>query len=274
MLGAAAAAPLLLQLLRGPGPAVAAVAPAAAAGPRFLTPEQQAAVNAAFAATLPKSKAPVMVRLVFHDAGTFDAAAGDGGVNASIQYELERPDNFGLKRGWGVIENTVKKLQGTAAEGAVSKADLIALAGAYAVRITGGPAIQVPVGRRDATGPDPDGRMPEQTATAQQQLANFAAKGLGPQELMVLSGSHTLGSKGYGDPVTFDNTYFKTLLQRPWVGMPEDMAQHIGIPTDHVLPDDPTCLPFIERYAADQQAFFQDFAVAYLQLANMGARWA
>ena len=47
-----------------------------------------------------------------------------------------------------------------------------------------------------------------------------------------------------------------------------------GIPTDHVLPDDPTCLPFIERYAADQQAFFQDFAVAYLQLANMGARWA
>jgi L-ascorbate peroxidase len=133
--------------------------------------------------------------------------------------------------------------------------------------------LQVPVGRRDATGPDPDGRMPEQTANAQQQLANFAAKGLGPQELMVLSGSHTvrtdcrlhsfssckscchlacppacqpacspaclpfmpaslpclqLGSKGYGDPVTFDNTYFKTLLQRPWVGMPEDMAQHIG----------------------------------------------
>ena len=37
----------------------------------------------------------------------------------------------------------MKKLEGTAAEGAVSKADLIALAGAYAVRITGGPAIQV-----------------------------------------------------------------------------------------------------------------------------------
>ena len=50
--------PLLLQLLRGPGPAVAAVAPAAAAaaGPRFLTPEQLAAVDAAFAVTLPKAK--------------------------------------------------------------------------------------------------------------------------------------------------------------------------------------------------------------------------
>lgn len=41
-----------------------------------------------------------MVRLVFHDAGSYSAAAGDGGVNASIRFELDRPDNFGLKRGW------------------------------------------------------------------------------------------------------------------------------------------------------------------------------
>lgn len=31
--------------------------------------------------------------------GSYSAAAGNGGVNASIQYELDRPDNFGLKRG-------------------------------------------------------------------------------------------------------------------------------------------------------------------------------
>lgn len=41
-----------------------------------------------------------MLRLVFHDAGSYSAAARDGGVNGSIQFELERPDNFGLKRGW------------------------------------------------------------------------------------------------------------------------------------------------------------------------------
>ena len=129
------AAPLL-QLL--PWAGGAAPATAQPAGPRFLTPEQQAAVDAAFAATLPKSKvgrsarmrlvhshrgartsshcrpgpcsstphplaacqAPVMVRLVFHDAGSYSAAAGDGGLNASIRFELDRPDNFGLKRGW------------------------------------------------------------------------------------------------------------------------------------------------------------------------------
>lgn len=231
------AAPLP-QLL--PWPGLAAAATAGEPGPRYLTAEQQAAVDAAFAATLPKSKAPVMVRLVFHDAGSYSAAAGDGGVNASIRFELDRPDNFGLKRGWNVIEATDKKLKGTAAEGAVSKADLIALAGAYAVRITGGPAIQVAVGRQDAAAADPDGRMPELDFSAEQQLANFAAKGLSAQEFVVLSGSHTLGSKGYGDPVTFDNTYYKTLLQQPWVDKSNEMAQHTGIPTDHVLPDDPT----------------------------------
>lgn len=47
-----------------------------------------------------------------------------------------------------------------------------------------------------------------------------------------------------------------------------------GIPTDHVLPDDPTCRPLIQRYAADQAAFFADFAAAYDKMASLGARWA
>jgi hypothetical protein len=199
----------------------------------------------------------VVVRLVFHDAGTYSAAAGDGGLNASIRFELDRPDNFGLKRGWwapfmqqkqlrlplrgwlrmwspvvvtqaatgtaslaracvpatapvpaplphlvgpcrAVIEAADKKLKGTAAEGAVSKADLVALAGAHAVRITGGPAVRVPVGRLDAAGPDPDGRMPQLDFSAEQQLANFAAKGLSPQEFIALSGSHTVRGEGRG----------------------------------------------------------------------------
>ena len=46
----------------------------------------------------------MVLRLAFHDAATFDTAAGDGGANASVRLELERPENFGLKRGWRVIE--------------------------------------------------------------------------------------------------------------------------------------------------------------------------
>jgi catalase (peroxidase I) len=51
----------------------------------------------------PFMQAPVILRLAYHDAGTFSKLAGDGGLNASIQYELDRPENFGLKRGWNVI---------------------------------------------------------------------------------------------------------------------------------------------------------------------------
>lgn len=44
-------------------------------------------------------QAPVMLRLVFHDAATFDQRAGDGGADASVAFELDRPENKGLKRG-------------------------------------------------------------------------------------------------------------------------------------------------------------------------------
>lgn len=45
-----------------------------------------------------------------------------------------------------VIKATMDKLKGTPAEGRVSYADLIALGGAHAVRITGGPVMRIPVG--------------------------------------------------------------------------------------------------------------------------------
>ena len=52
----------------------------------------------------------------------------------------------GLKRGMRLIDAAMAELKGTPAEGQVSTADMIALAGAYAVSKTGGPKIEVPVG--------------------------------------------------------------------------------------------------------------------------------
>ncbi len=45
-----------------------------------------------------------------------------------------------------VIEKVMERLKGTPAEGVVSYADLIALGGAYAVAVTGGPVIDIPIG--------------------------------------------------------------------------------------------------------------------------------
>ncbi|KAG2447834.1 hypothetical protein HYH02_007290 [Chlamydomonas schloesseri] len=275
-----AAVPALAAALTAAAPPALLLAPlpaAAAAGPTMPSAEVAAAVEKALAKNIPKTKTAVALRLAFHDAATFSAAAKDGGMNASIQYELDRPENFGLKRGWRIIEQVRDELRGTPAEGVVSDADLVALAGAYAVRACGGPAIPLPIGRpvAAAASQDPPGRLPSENAGAAELKANFAAKGLNVQEMVALSGAHTLGSKGFGDPVTFDNTYFVELLKKPWTNTKDPMASMIGLPSDHVLPDDPDCLPVIQRYAADQAAFFADFAAAYIKMCGLGVKgWA
>jgi L-ascorbate peroxidase len=47
----------------------------------------------------------------------------------------------------------------------------------------------------------------------------------------------------------------------------------IGLPSDHVLPDDPECLEWIKLYAEDQPRFFEDFASAYVKMTSLGAQW-
>lgn len=267
------AAPITLHLqLSAPLPASASSTDAITTG-RLLTPAEKRILEGAFAAALPKAKAPVVLRLVFHDAGTYDRAAKDGGANASIEFELDRPENGGLKRGWNVVNTIYSKLKGTPLEGVLSRADVIALAGAHAVRITGGPLIDVPIGRTDAQQGDPLNRLPDEKLSATEQIVVFESKGLNPQELVALLGSHTLGGKGFGDPLTFDNQYYSSLLDKPWENKADDMAVMIGLPSDHVLPDDPTCRPYIERYANDQDAFHEDFKAAYLKLTSLGAQW-
>ena len=80
------------------------------------------------------------------------------------------------------------------------------------------------------------------------------------------------GSKGFGDPVTFDNAYYTALLAKPWANNAADpMAGMIGLPSDHALPDDAECAPIIAAYAADAGAFFADFAAAYAKMARLGS---
>jgi catalase (peroxidase I) len=49
---------------------------------------------------------PILLRLAFHDAGTYNAATGTGGANASVRFELARVHNRSTVRrtGWPLIE--------------------------------------------------------------------------------------------------------------------------------------------------------------------------
>eukprot|EP00271_Cylindrocystis_brebissonii_P015663 TRINITY_DN38619_c0_g1_i1.p1 TRINITY_DN38619_c0_g1~~TRINITY_DN38619_c0_g1_i1.p1 ORF type:complete len:403 (+),score=49.98 TRINITY_DN38619_c0_g1_i1:112-1320(+) len=258
-------------------------------------------IKAALRKVVSKPKAAGVLRLVFHDAGTFDlaSASGDllvwvtggcsqgsndgpggvscwqaGGMNGSVIAELERPESNGLKRPLRVLENVRTELETRGVPAAaVSWADLIAVAGAEAVAICGGPAIDVRLGRLDSKFADPEDRMPAENLAAPDLKQAFISKGFSVREMVALSGAHTLGSKGFGDPVKFDNSYFSTLLARPWIQPKDNMATMIGIASDRAIADDEECLAWIRLYASDQSAFFADFTRAYSKMIDLGARW-
>nr|KJB65780.1 hypothetical protein B456_010G115200 [Gossypium raimondii]KJB65782.1 hypothetical protein B456_010G115200 [Gossypium raimondii]KJB65783.1 hypothetical protein B456_010G115200 [Gossypium raimondii]KJB65784.1 hypothetical protein B456_010G115200 [Gossypium raimondii] len=192
-----------------------------------------------------------------------------GGMNGSIVYELERPENVGLKKSLKVLEKAKKEIE---AIQSVSWADMIAVGGAEAVSICGGPKIPVTLGRLDSGESDPEGKMPEESLDASGLKQCFRRKGFSTQELVALSGAHTLGSKGFGSPVAFDNSYFKILLEKPW-NSSAGMTSMIGLPSDRAIVEDDECLRWITKYADDQNMFFEDFKNAYMKLVNCGAKW-
>uniref|UniRef100_A0A061S8Z4 L-ascorbate peroxidase n=1 Tax=Tetraselmis sp. GSL018 TaxID=582737 RepID=A0A061S8Z4_9CHLO len=235
-----------------------------------LTSEEKTIVENAFKECVTTVKAPAVLRVLFHDAGTFDISSMDGGANASVRFELDRPENKGLKRGLSCIEKVYSVVQTTSAGQKLSFADTIALAAAYAVGSTKGPRIEMPIGRADATEADPEGRLPDETAPISELKSNFKQKGFTVKEFVALCGSHTLGNKGFGDPAVFDNEYFKILLNQPWNDPSNEMGKMIGLPSDRVLITDEECLELVHMYAKDKDLFFADFSSALVKLSALG----
>jgi L-ascorbate peroxidase len=121
--------------------------------------------------------------------------------------------------------------------------------------------------------------MPSETLSGAALRAHFAAAGFSARELVALSGAHTLGGKGFGAPLLFDNSYYKTLLARPWADATASpdaraMAEHIGLQSDKLLAEDEVALRWIKKYAADERAWFEDFEAAYVKMGALGAQWA
>ncbi|XP_027775052.1 putative L-ascorbate peroxidase 6 isoform X3 [Solanum pennellii] len=218
---------------------------------------------------LSKGKAAGVLRLVFHDAGTFEIDEKTGGMNGSIVYELDRPENKGLKKSLKILDKAKSQIDLVKS---VSWADIIALAGAEAVSLCGGPSIPIQLGRIDSMVQDPEGKLPEESLDAISLKQCFERKGFSTQELVALSGAHTLGSKGFGNPTVFDNEYFKILMKKPWLSS-GGMTSMVGLPSDRALVEDDECVGWISKYAEDQSLFFDDFKNAYTKLVDTGATW-
>ena len=218
-------------------------------------------------ARLDAEHAPAQLRLAFHDAGTYDVKTHSGGAHGAIHFlaEAARRENAG----WSAVCLDLIS-QAKLDFPAISWADLVAVAGAVAVEVCGGPTIRVGLGRVDAPEPAPEHRLPTTDEGAVKLKAHFEGMGMGARELVALSGGHTLGrSSGRPftrDPHVFSNSYFQHLLST----VDNDDGTTL-LDSDRALLDDPELRAWVDLYSEDQARFFADFADAYYRLTWLGA---
>jgi L-ascorbate peroxidase len=165
---------------------------------------------------LEKNCGPIMVRVGWHDSGTFDknvsgAWPSAGGAVGSIRFdpEITHGANAGLINAIKLLE-PIKE-----ANPDVSYADIFQMASARSIELAGGPRIDMKYGRIDSNGPEncskegnlpdaepgsngmyggPGGSASTEDSTAAGHLRKvFYRMGLNDEEIVALSGAHTFG---------------------------------------------------------------------------------
>lgn len=218
-----------------------------------------------------------LLRMSFHDAGTFEKETNTGGANGSFRFEVFDPFSAGMATAFVLLKQVHHKLQ---KEGyPITWADLFQVAGATMTERAGGPHIPVEMGRKDVHEIDRGfkEKLPSEQSGPQQLVANMESHGFTKREIVAISGAHTVGSSKHHHPVgpmkvpasitvddveknTFNNKYYKYLLE----------TKQGRFPSDAALVQDPEMLEWVEAYAKDQDLFFKDFRDAFLKMGTMG----
>ncbi|KAI5084610.1 hypothetical protein GOP47_0000779 [Adiantum capillus-veneris] len=136
-----------------------------------------------------------LLRLFFHDC---QVQGCDGSIlldsQGGIDSERAAAANLGIRRLEFIdaIKASVERM----CPNTVSCADLVVLAAREAVRITGGPFIEVPLGRRDgvtASSARAEAELPSAETGFAGFLQVFQSKGMTLEESVAILGAHTLG---------------------------------------------------------------------------------
>ncbi|KAF5187875.1 Peroxidase [Thalictrum thalictroides] len=252
------------------------------------------------------------LRLFFHDcmiegcdasilisSNTFNKAERDADINHSLP-----GDAFDVV----VRAKTALEIE---CPGKVSCSDILALATRDLVTMVGGPFYQVYLGRKDgfvSKASNVEGKLPKSDMGMDDIINLFTAKRFSIQEMVALSGAHTIG---FSHCKEFANRLFNyskyssvdpTLNPRYADGLKKACANYQSNPeistfndlmtpnkfdnmyyqnlprglgllaTDRAMIEDLRTRPFALKYAYDQTVFFEDFARAMEKLSLVGVK--
>ncbi|KAG8053857.1 hypothetical protein GUJ93_ZPchr0001g32899 [Zizania palustris] len=216
--------------------------------------------------------------------------------------EKEAPPNLTLRPSAFKAVNDIRDRLEKACGPVVSCSDILALAARDSVVVSGGPEYKVPLGRRDsahfASREDVLSGLPPPSSPVPALLDNLAKINLDAADLVALSGGHTIGlahctsfegrlfprqdpamkvsfarhlrrtcpavgtdRRTVNDirtPNIFDNMYYVNLVNREGLFV-----------SDQDLFANETTRPLVAKFAADQSAFFDQFAVSMLKMGQI-----
>ncbi|CAL9075271.1 unnamed protein product [Musa textilis] len=246
-----------------------------------------------------------LLRLHFHDCFVQGC---DGSVlidsTKDNTAEKDSPANLSL-RGYEVIDQAKQMLENQC-PGVVSCADIVALAARDAVFMSGGPYYNVAKGRKDGRRSRIEDTidLPPPTLNMTGLSKMFAQQGLTIQNLVALSGAHTLGAARCAsfkkrlsnfdpnndvDP-TLDSNYARMLSRSCSAGDDTQVGfdftptrfdvnyfyalqGRMGLLTsDQTLYTDPQTQSIVNGYAMNQASFFSDFQQAMIKMGALVAK--
>jgi cytochrome c peroxidase len=247
---------------------------------------------------------PLLVRLAWHSAGTYDAATQRGGSEgACMRFEGGNEASWGANAGLALARARLEPIK--AAFPNITFSDLWSLAGTTALEEMGAGDLKWRPGRKDFDASWnylPNGLLPDADGRGKAPAAHlrdiFGRMGFNDQEIVALSGAHSLGRchpdrSGFVGPwtrapTTLSNEYFRLLLEetwskkrthlgREWKGPlqfenSETGADLMMLETDMALVSDPAFKVVVDKYAKDNELFLKDFASAWKKLQENGVR--
>ncbi|KAJ3027959.1 UNVERIFIED_CONTAM: heme peroxidase [Siphonaria sp. JEL0065] len=221
---------------------------------------------------------PLIVRLAWHDAGTYSIKNGIGGPHAQ---KLHPHHDKGLQKGRNILNTLKKKYPG------ISLADLWSFASAVTISNSGGPIIAWRPGRADASNGSAMSHdvLPTAFENATSLRTIFHAKGFNDREIVALSGGHNLGAisicwnavRWTANPKVFGNEYFSRLVnnhmyysQADGLFVDKTNKTLALLPSDMALVQDGGFEPVVQEYAANQSIFYADFGIAFSKMLELG----